>query len=177
MKKLISLILLLCTLTTLCMLTSCSQPSSLSKEQLVSLKATGVKTDFRSFQIAFESVANKAIYNVDDRITYLIAEINDELLPSTPITIEDNNILTTTAQDPWKNEYHGMYLEDQDNPEQFAVIIFCNGNNETCESSASFVNGELIINSNQNDDYVIATIYNRNFDKGFKTITQGVTFD
>ena len=158
------------------MLTSCSQPSSLSKEQLVSLKATGVKTDFRSFQIAFESVAKKDIYNADDRITYLIAEINDELWLS-PITIEDNNIITTTAQDPWKNEYHGIYLENQDNPEQFAIVIFCNGQNETCESSVSFVNGELIINSNQNDDYIIATIYNRNFDERFKTITQGVTFD
>ena len=178
MKKLIALILLLWTLTTLCMLPSCSQTSSQtsssSNEQLIALKATGVKTDFRSFQIAFESVANKDIYNADDKITYLIVEINDDLW-SSPITIEDNNIIKTTAQDPWKNEYHGMYLEDPDNPEQFAIIMFCNGNNETCESSASFVNGELIINANQNDDYIIATIYNKNFDERVKTITQGLT--
>ena len=190
-------------------------------------KATGVQTDFRSFQVAFETVAKEHAgfntfgwdegdengdrvrnsYDVGDtnqngqqdagetwtgRKTYaelwtgvytlenpadgndksaifaLETAINKNLDPKLHITIADDYSISMAnqAQDPWKTEYHGVYLTNAglDGKDRGAIIIYSNGANQELGSEHDIYGGvtSVIVPGNNvqgKDDYSIATVY------------------
>ena len=201
-------------------------------------KATGVQTDFRSFQVAFEQVAREnAGFNIfgwdtgdtnGDRIrnsydrgdtnkngkedpgetftgrkTYgedwttvytmlnpdttksndtsafeaLERAINSNLDPKLHITITpdvESGALTgnatitmaNQARDPWKNEYHGVFITnaDEDGQDRGAIVIYSNGANGEWGSAHDIANGIVSITVPYNnklgqDDYAMSVFY------------------
>ena len=206
-------------------------------------KATGVQTDFRSFQLAFEQVAKEnagfntlgwdtgdangdrvrnsydegdtnkdgvqdsgetwtgrktytetwtGIYtlvkpgtNVYDAevIAKLETAINANLDPKLHITISPEGVITmaNSAQDPWKNEYHGRYLSNAaaDKLDRGVIIMYSNGANGVNGSADGIAGGLVNIttpgsNVDGKDDYALATVYT--YANGYgevKSITYG----
>ena len=90
-------------------------------------KETGVQTDFRSFQMAFETVAREnAGFSelVDTDYDVLEMAINRNLDNKLKINIDaDGNItMVNNANDPWKNVYHGVYLSNNNGLDRYHSI-------------------------------------------------------
>ena len=200
-------------------------------------KASGVQTDFRSFQVAFETVSKEnagfaslgwdtgdengnhkrdsydegdtnknsimestetwtghkvpgetwtgtyTLLNpkkVDDTSAFKLLEdkVNANLDPKLHITItpdvgEDGKLtgnakvaMANSARDPWKNEYHGVYLTNaqNDKSDRGAFIIYSNGANGQWGSEHSIANGKVTIivpgnNVRGKDDMSIVSCY------------------
>ena len=199
-------------------------------------KASGVQTDFRSFQVAFETVSKEnagfaslgwdtgddngnrkrdsydegdtnknnimestetwtghKVYGEDWTGTYTLInpdddtdksafklledKVNANLDPKLHITItpeENAGVLTgnakvtmaNAAKDPWKNEYHGVYLTNAQNDkgDRGAFIIYSNGANGQWGSEHSIANGNVSIivpgnNVRGKDDYAMTVFY------------------
>ena len=200
-------------------------------------KASGVQTDFRSFQVAFDTVAKEnagfaslgwdtgdengnrkrdsydegdtnknnimestetwtghkvpgedwtGTYTLlnpketDDTSAFKLLEdkVNANLDPKLHITItpdvgEDGKLtgnakvsMANAAKDPWKNEYHGVYITNaqNDNGDRGAFIIYSNGANGQWGSEHSIADGKVSIivpgnNVRGKDDYSIAVFY------------------
>ena len=131
-------------------------------------KATGVQTDFRSFQMAFDTVAREQSgfsELVDDNYDKLEVAINKNLDAKLHIDIDDAtgeiNMLNG-ALDPWGVEYHGKYLQGDDGKDRGAIVIYSNGANLTFGSEATIVGGVVTISANNDDgkdDYSIVSCY------------------
>ena len=212
-------------------------------------KATGVQTDFRSFQVAIELVAkenaglatfgwdtgdtngdrirnsydkgdtnqngkqdpgevfvgskaygetwtniytltNPADANDKSAIVSLEEAINKNLDPKLHITIADDLTITMAngAQDPWKTEYHGIYLSNAatDNMDRGAIVIFSNGANQELGTKVKIEKGVVtaivsLVDANTpdnniqgKDDYVLAIVYT--YTNGYgetATVTKG----
>ena len=191
-------------------------------------KATGVQTDFRSFQVAFDTVAKEnagfntfgwdtgdtngdkirnsydagdanqdgikqddevwtgrkvyaetwtGIYTLvkpgttdldADAIFALESAINKNLDPKLHIAIGTDGkiIMANGAQDPWKTEYHGVYISNaaNDKKDRGALIIYSNGANQEFGSEHSIANGivSIIVPGNNiygQDDMSIVSCY------------------
>ena len=191
-------------------------------------KATGVQTDFRSFQVAFDTVAkenagfntfgwdtgdtngdrvrnsyDKGDTNKDgvqdsgetwtgrkqytetwtgvytlvkpgttdldaDAVFALESAINKNLDPKLHITIGTDGTITMAnqAMDPWKTEYHGVYLSNaaNDGKDRGALIMYSNGANQEFGSEHSIANGIVTItvpgnNKIGQDDMSIVSCY------------------
>ena len=155
-------------------------------------KASGVQTDFRSYQLAIETVAreNAGLSTlVDDdasgeeKYAALEAALNKNLDPKLRVEIDENGKISTDAKDPWKEEYTGQYLApDADGTvkDRGAIVMYCKGSNLKLGSTAEIVNGvvNVTIESGKEtegaDDYSISTIYT--YVNGYgeiKTTTKG----
>ena len=130
-------------------------------------KETGVQTDFRSFQMAFETVAREnAGFSelVDTDYDVLEMAINRNLDNKLKINIDaDGNItMVNNANDPWKNVYHGVYLSNNNGLDRGAVVIYSDGANLIFGTSVNIINGYFEFDNaseSGNDDYAIATMY------------------
>ena len=139
-------------------------------------KATGVQTDFRSFQLAVETVArenaglaplvkstdsgdtNKNGVIDDDEtagtvtVDYsaLEAALNKNLDPKLHVTIGDGGAITmkNKAQDPWKEEYTGKYLAGTDEKDRGAIVFYCGGANLTVDMTAAVADGKVAVSYN-----------------------------
>ena len=134
-------------------------------------KATGVQTDFRSFQLAFDTVAREHqgfSSLVDEDYEQLEMSINKNLDNKLKIDIDADGTITMAngAQDPWNTEYHGYYITNAtvDNKDRGAIVIYSNGANQEFGSEHSIANGVVTVNVPGNnktgkDDYSIAVVY------------------
>ena len=191
-------------------------------------KATGVQTDFRSFQVAFDTVAKEnagfntfgwdtgdtngdrvrnsydvgdtnkdgiqdsgetwtgrkeytetwtGVYTLvkpgatdldADAVFALESAINKNLDPKLHITIGTDGTITMAnqAMDPWKTEYHGVYLSNAaiDGKDRGALIMYSNGANQEFGSEHSIANGIVTItvpgnNKIGQDDMSIVSCY------------------
>ena len=201
-------------------------------------KASGVQTDFRSFQIAFETVSKEnagfaslgwdtgdengnrkrdsydegdtnrnnimestetwtghkvpgenwtGTYTLlnpkeaDDTSAFKLLEdrVNANLDPKLHITITPNKgadgkltgeaiiVMANAAKDPWKNEYHGVYITNALNDggmDRGAFIMYSNGANGKWGSEHSIANGNVSIivpgnNVRGKDDYSMSVFY------------------
>ena len=100
----------------------------------------------------------------------LESAINANLDPKLHITINttDGTIaMANQARDPWKNEYHGVYISnaERDNgADRGAIIIYSNGANGKWGSAHDISNGVVSVtvpgnNVNGKDDYSIVSCY------------------
>ena len=99
-------------------------------------KATGVQTDFRSYQLAIEAVAreNAGISILVDndaegdlKYAALEAALNKNLDSKLHVEIDADGNISTKARDPWKEEYLGAYLapdEDGTVKDRGAVVVY-----------------------------------------------------
>ena len=159
-------------------------------------KATGVQTDFRSYQLAIETVAreNAGLSTlVDDdasgeeKYAALEAALNKNLDPKLRVEIDADGKISTDAKDPWKEEYTGQYLApDADGTvkDRGAIVMYCKGSNLKLGTTSETVNGvvNVTIESGKEtegaDDYAISTIYT--YVNGYgeiKTTTDGFSND
>ena len=131
-------------------------------------KTTGVQTDFRSFQMAFDTVAREhAGFSelVDDNYDKLEVAINKNLDVKLHIDIDDTTggiTMVNGAQDPWKTPYHGTYIAGDDGKDRGAVVMYSNGANLTFGSEATIADGIVTIvstNDDGKDDYAIVSCY------------------
>ena len=145
-------------------------------------KATGVQTDFRSFQLAFETVAreNQGFDElVDDNYDKLEAAINKNLDNKLHIDIDaDGNItMANNAKDPWGIEYHGQYVTGDDGKDRGAIVMYSNGADMQFGSEVSLTGGVTsikVVADDGNDDYVLVTSYTlKNGYEKVKTMTSG----
>ena len=159
-------------------------------------KASGVQTDFRSYQLAIETVAreNAGLSTlVDDdasgaeKYAALEAALNKNLDPKLRVEIDENGNIITDAKDPWKEQYLGTYLApDADGTvkDRGAIVMYSKGSNLKLGSTAEITNGvvNVTIESGKEaegaDDYAISTIYT--YVNGYgeiKTTTDGFSND
>ena len=157
-------------------------------------KATGIQTDFRSFQMAFETVAREqqGFSSLVDGDNYdkLEIAINKNLDNKLHIDIDNTTgeiSMLNGAQDPWKVEYHGEVIFGEDGKDRGAIVIYSNGANREWGSEHSIANGIVTVNVPGNnvygkDDYSIVSVYT--YANGYgevKTTTTGFsnnqTFD
>ena len=130
-------------------------------------KATGVQTDFRSFQLAFETVAREHqgfSSLVDEDYEQLEMAINKNLDNKLKIDIDDmgNITMANGAQDPWGVEYHGQYVAGNDDKDRGVIVIYSNGADMTFGSNISLTGGIAsvnTINDTGKDDYSIFVVY------------------
>ena len=130
-------------------------------------KASGVQTDFRSFQMAFDTVAREQAgfkLLVDENYEQLEKAINKNLDNKLKIDIDDmgNITMANGAQDPWKVPYHGAYIAGTDGKDRGAIIMYSNGANLTFGSEATIAGGIVTIattNDDGKDDYAIVSCY------------------
>ena len=145
-------------------------------------KATGVQTDFRSFQLAVETVAREnaglaTLVTVDDKGTpetaddvndysALAAALNKNLDPKLHVEIDATGKITMkndTHKDPWKEEYTGQYLAGTDKKDRGAIVFYCGGANLEVELEASVAGGKVTVayaaGAKAEDSYSVATIY------------------
>ena len=125
-------------------------------------KATGVQTDFRSYQMAFETVAREhagfdALVVVDDKgtpddasddtrdLTALVEAVNKNLDAKLQIGYDAaTDEMTIGAKDPWKEVYTIKYEAEAGDRGMFTV--YCGGANLTVEDG-------------EGDDYALSTVY------------------
>ena len=144
-------------------------------------KATGVQTDFRSFQMAFETVAreNSGFSElVDESYEKLEIAINKNLDNKLKIDIDADGKITmiNDAKDPWGTEYHGVYLSGNDGNDRGVLIIYSNGADMTFGSDISITGGVASIsttNDSGKDDYSVATVYGISNGGNVQTIVTG----
>ena len=130
-------------------------------------KATGVQTDFRSFQLAFETVAREHqgfSVLVDEDYEQLEMAINKNLDNKLKIDIDaDGKIsMANGATDPWNVEYHGQYVTGTDGKDRGAIAMYSNGADLTFGSTVVVESGIIsvsTINDTGKDDYSLAVIY------------------
>ena len=130
-------------------------------------KAAGVQTDFRSFQLAFDTVATQyAGFDalVDTDYEALEAAINKHLDTSLKIDIDAMGKISMVngTTDPWKVEYHGEVIFGEDEKDSGAIVMYSNGANMLFGSDALIANGiATIVTTNENgkDDYAIISCY------------------
>ena len=132
-------------------------------------KISGVQTDFRSFQMALETVArehqgfNDLVHG--DDYSQLEMAINKNLDNKLKIDIDNmgNISMANGATDPWSSEYHGYYLSN-DGSDRGAIIIYSNGADKEFGSTSTIKDGEIISISGDNiagkDDLSISVSYN-----------------
>ena len=105
-----------------------------------------------------------------DAVFALESAINANLDPKLHITINaaDGKItMANQARDPWKNEYHGVYISqaERDNgADRGAIIMYSNGANGKWGSAHDITNGVVSVtvpgnNVNGKDDYSIVSCY------------------
>lgn len=152
-------------------------------------KATGVQTDFRSFQLAAETVAREnaglsplvkltgdtnanGIADDGETVTYdysaLADALNKTLDPKLHVVIDNATgeiTMKNDAKDPWKTEYVGKYLQATagDKATRGAIVFYSAGANLAVEMEAEVVNGEVVVEyadaAKAEDSYSVATIY------------------
>ena len=140
-------------------------------------KATGVQTDFRSYQVAIETVAREnAGLSVlvdndatgEEKYADLEKALNKNLDPKLRVEIDADGKISTEAKDPWKEQYLGAYLapdEDGTVKDRGAIVIYSKGSNLKLGTTAATENGvvNVTIESGKepegSDDYSISTIY------------------
>ena len=142
-------------------------------------KATGVQTDFRSFQLAFNTVAREN-QGFDDLIkendySDLTNAINHNLDNKLKIDIDADGKITMAngAADPWGVEYHGQYITGNDDKDRGALVMYSNGANLTFGSEVSITGGIAsinIIDESGKDDYSISIIYSLKDGSGKVTV-------
>ena len=127
-------------------------------------KATGVQTDFRSYQMAFETVAREhagfeALVVVDDNdtpddasddtrdLTALVEAVNKNLDAKLQIGYDAaTGDMTIGAQDPWKEVYTIEYVAAVEGEDRGTFVVYCGGANLTVEDGSG-------------DDYALSTVY------------------
>ena len=139
-------------------------------------KATGVQTDFRSFQLAFETVAREQAgfsgLVSENNYSALEQVINRNLDKDFQIEIDDitgNITMVYNAKDPWQTEYHGKYISGTDGKDRGAIVMYSNGPDFAFGSNATIANGIVMveaINTSGQDDYVIVSCYSLANGKG-----------
>ena len=136
-------------------------------------KATGVQTDFRSYQLAIETVAreNAGLSVLVDKdaegeakYAALEAALNKNLDPKLHVVIDATGEITMKkdAKDPWKEEYVGQYLAGDDEKDRGAIVFYCGGANLNVHTTADVANGVVTFDGTADtakDDYAIATVY------------------
>ena len=129
-------------------------------------KASGVQTDFRSFQMAFDTVAREQSgfsELVDEDYEQLEMAINKNLDNKLKIDIDADGTITMAngATDPWNVEYHGKVVVGQDSKDRGAVIVYSNGPDMQFGSNATIVDGvvSITVNDAGKDDYAIVSCY------------------
>ena len=159
-------------------------------------KASGVQTDFRSYQLAIETVAREnaglsVLVNNEasgeEKYAALETALNKNLDPKLHVEIDADGKISTEAKDPWKEQYLGAYLApDADGTvkDRGAIVMYCKGSNLKLGSTAEISNGvvNVTIESGKEaegaDDYAISTIYT--YVNGYgeiKTTTKGFSND
>jgi prepilin-type N-terminal cleavage/methylation domain-containing protein len=137
-------------------------------------KEAGAQTDLRSMYLSMEMVALEyAGYdplidkNQEGTITgysKLASALNENLDRKLEVSIDENGKITMSnkTKDPWKEEYHGLYVTGTDGKDRGCIIMFSNGPDLKFGTTPQVVNGELIIEKSENgfDDIYIATVYN-----------------
>ena len=108
---------------------------------------------------------------LDTNVVFALeSAINANLDPKLHITINaaDGKItMANQARDPWKNEYHGVYISqaERDNgADRGAIIMYSNGANGKWGSAHDITNGVVTVtvpgnNVNGKDDYSLAVFY------------------
>jgi prepilin-type N-terminal cleavage/methylation domain-containing protein len=140
-------------------------------------KATGVQTDFRSFQMAMETVAREyagfdALIEVDDKgtpddasddtVSYakLQDALNENLDKKLQVTIAADGKITLTAQDPWRELYTGEVVRGVENEHRGYIAFYSKGANLAKTASVAYdTANDEVTHTNTGDDYVIATVY------------------
>ena len=130
-------------------------------------KASGVQTDFRSFQLAFETVAREHqgfSSLVDEDYEQLEMSINKNLDNKLKIDIDADGTITMAngAQDPWNTEYHGQYVTGTDGKDRGAIAMYSNGADLTFGSTVVVESGIISVsttNDTGKDDYSLAVVY------------------
>ena len=130
-------------------------------------KATGVQTDFRSFQMAFETVAREHqgfSSLVDEDYEQLEMAINKNLDNKLKIDIDVDGMITMAhdARDPWGTEYHGKYISSTDGKDRGAIVMYSNGADMTFGSDITLTGGIAsinVVNDSGKDDYSLVVCY------------------
>ena len=131
-------------------------------------KATGVQTDFRSFQLAFNTVAreNQGFNELIDGANYtqLESAINRNLDNKLKISIDETGKITMRngAKDPWGIEYHGQYVTGTDEKDRGAIVVYSNGADMTFGSEISITGGVTsvsVVDDVGKDDYSLVSCY------------------
>ena len=145
-------------------------------------KVTGVQTDFRSFQLAFETVAREqagfsSLVDGDD-YSKLEDAINKNLDSKLNVVVTDGNIImANSAEDPGGIEYHGTYIAGDDGKDRGCLIMYSNGANFKFGSEATIAGGVATVfttNDDGKDDYSMSVVYSLKNGYGeVKTTTTG----
>ena len=130
-------------------------------------KATGVQTDFRSFQLAFDTVAREQSgfsHLVENGYSSLEIAINKNLDANLKISIDSEGVITmkNNTKDPWGVEYHGQYVTGTDGKDRGAIVMYSNGANLAFGSTISVEEGIAVVssvNTSGKDDYSIVVCY------------------
>ena len=130
-------------------------------------KTSGVQTDFRSFQLAFDTVATQyAGFDalVDTDYEALEAAINKHLDTSLKIDIDAMGKISMVngTTDPWKVEYHGEVIFGEDGKDRGAIVIYSNGANMLFGSDITLTGGIAsinVVNDSGKDDYGMVVVY------------------
>ena len=157
-------------------------------------KATGVQTDFRSYQLAIETVAreNAGLSVLVDKdaegeakYAALEAALNKNLDHKLHVEIDADGKISTKAKDPWKEEYLGAYLapdEDGTVKDRGAIVMYSKGSNLKLGTDAVITNGVVETTLNDEtagkDDFKIAVVYT--YANGYgeiQTTTEGFSND
>jgi prepilin-type N-terminal cleavage/methylation domain-containing protein len=133
-------------------------------------KATGVQTDFRSYQMAFETVAREhagfeplvvVVPNEDGDdtldLTALVEAVNKNLDAKLQITYADGE-MTIGAKDPWKELYTIEYVAAVEGEDRGAFVVYSCGANLTKDADVE-KDGGVVTHTNDVDDYVLSTVY------------------
>ena len=131
-------------------------------------KATGVQTDFRSFQLAMETVArahqgfNDLVHG--DDYSQLEMAINKNLDNKLKIEIDVDGMITMAhdARDPWGTEYHGQYITGNDDKDRGSIVMYSNGADMTFGSDITLTGGMAsinVVNDSGKDDYSLVVCY------------------
>ena len=128
---------------------------------------SGVQTDFRSFQLAFDTVAiehDGFSELVDTDYEKLEAAINKNLDNALKIDIDADGKITMTngTTDPWKVPYHGAYISGTDGRDRGCIVMYSNGPNMQFGSDITLTGGVAsvnVINDAGKDDYSLISCY------------------
>ena len=140
-------------------------------------KATGVQTDFRSYQVAIETVAreNAGLSVLVDndaggeaKYAELEKALNKNLDSKLHVEIDADGKISTEAKDPWKEQYLGAYLapdEDGTVKDRGAIVMFSAGKDNKLGMEAVIQDGNIVFGYldgkllESKDDYAIGVIY------------------
>lgn len=161
-----------------------------------SLKAreTGLKSDFRAYQIAFESIARQ-LYGLGNDVikddVEAIALINTYLDPAMKITNSDteNGVVAPTTgydyvyglkEDPWNNRYRIYYISgidaDDNNGAMVCTSLGKNGKLDSIKITAipdvDGLDNALTTSLDDSDDYIFCTLF---YDGEIVSATTGFT--